>query len=430
MGCQEGMGRTKRHRSKNRHQPNSLNLSNDPAAISLKQWLKSHEFADPLKLQLRSFADTGRGVTSTKSVRPLDVLMRIPFDLLITFDTIRKSKLVGLLTRPLSIQTLLALFLVKERHKGAQSEWKSYIDSLPYPEPGLPWMEHPDEIELYPEDLKYLARNLQGNFQECLESARKALAVDKGLEYLLEEPSLRWAYVLVNTRAVYVDPEYLMSKDSSNVELLADAPFLALCPYLDLINHHYLAKTKATVVSVEGRAFYELASLSGFKRYEQFFISYGAHSNEKLLMEYGFFIPGNLFDFVRISLQEILDSVAVSLDDRQYKYIKNYEFHADDLYVNENGASFVLKAILFVGSYPNIVDYASYIFSNRYPNDFEQVLSLSTRRLLEFKLAAYRKDVKILPKSNSEVMNDFLRYRVQYVERLLNLLDENKLCFS
>lgn len=414
------MGRTKRQRIKNRDRPNSLNLSNDPTAISLKKWLKSHKFADPLKLQLRSFADTGRGVTSTKPVQPSDVLMRIPFDLLITFDTIRKSKLVDQLTRPLSIQTLLALFLVKERRKGEHSAWKSYLDSLPDPEPSLPWMVQPDHIQFYPEDLKCVARNLRGNFQECLESARKALEVD--------EPSFRWAYVLVNTRAVYVDPEYLLSRDSSSVELLADAPFLALCPYLDLINHHYLAKTKATVVSVEGRAFYELASLSGFKRYEQFFISYGAHSNEKLLMEYGFFIPGNRFDVVRISLQEVLDSLAVSLDARQYKYIKNYEFHADDLYVNENGASFVLKAILFVGSYPDIVDYASYIFSNRYPDGFGRVLGLSTRRLLEFKLAIYQKDVKILPIANA--MHDFLEYRVKYVERLLNLLDANKLCFS
>lgn len=371
--------------------------------------------------------------------------MRVPYHLLITFDTIRKSELIHYLNgqNALTIQALLALFLVMEKHKGDKSEWKSYICSLPYPEPLLPWMCNAEEMKFYPEDLRTNALKLQGNFEESFSNVKKSLMLDnpckccqKSLDYLLDTSLFRWAYVLVNTRAVYIDPDYIMSKDNSHESLLADDPFLALCPFLDLINHHHIARTKANVVSIKGEAFYQLTTLTGFKKYEQFFISYGAHSNDKLLMEYGFFIPGNVFDTIKITFNEILDVLKLSLDERQYKSIKNYEFNADELYVNQNGVSFVLKAILFVGYHPNIMNYGSFIFSNRYPSDFDSIVTRSTKVLLNFKLELYKSDINKHSEGRTsssdcvKLMNDFLEYRLKYVQKLLMLSEENKLCFS
>ncbi|KAL1513413.1 hypothetical protein ABEB36_002832 [Hypothenemus hampei] len=439
------MGRTKRKRTKNKLQLSNVNLGHERTVINLKKWLKANNFVDPLNLELRNFIGTGRGVTARKGIQPSDVLIRVPFGLLITFDTVRKSDLLCYLTQeiPLTIQTFLALFLIMEKHKGVKSKWKNYIDSLPYPEPTLPWMCEPEDINLYPEDLKLEALKLQEIFNDCIENVKRSLLTTEvckccgePVNYLVESCSLKWAYVLVNTRAVYIDPEYLMSNDNSNASWLADDPFLALCPYMDLINHHYVAKTKANVVSIQGQAFYQLTTMTAFKKYEQFFISYGAHNNDKLLMQYGFFIPGNFFDSIRISLEEILTVLNVPLTERQYKYIKSHKYEADDLYINENGVSFILKAILFVCFHPNILNYGAYIFSNRYPNSFDDLVTKSSKSLLRFKLEIYENDLK-RPSENGKFSNacfqtlkEYLEYRIKYIRELLRLLDENKLHFS
>lgn len=439
------MGRTKRKRARSRQNAsNTRNLGATPTLIALQKWLKRHNFSNPLGLQLRDYLDTGRGVTSPKPIQPLDVLLRIPFNLLITFDTVRKSELIGYLNelQPLTIQTLLALFVVMERHKGDKSQWKDYLESLPDPEPFLPWLCQEEVIDRwFPDDFKRPLKELQNNFLKGYENARKALRSDvccrccgASLDYLLEIAKFRWGYILVNTRSVYVDPDYLTAEDQSSLDLLADDPFLALCPYMDLINHHYLAKTKANVISIQGETFYQLTTITGFKKYEQLFISYGAHCNEKLLMEYGFFIPGNVFDTVKINLEEVLQVFKVSLDERQYKYIKNHEFDADEVYINENGLSFILKAILFVCFHPDVTNYATYIFSNKYPSDFENsIVYTSTKSLLNFKLSCYQNDVKRGIPSDIEgekIINSFLEYRVVYVKRLLALLEDGKLSFS
>ncbi|CAG9768686.1 unnamed protein product [Ceutorhynchus assimilis] len=433
------MGRTKRKRNKSAREPININLGTDQESINLKQWLKTQNpFYDPLHLQLRNFSATGRGVSAKKSVQPSEVLLKIPFRLLITFDSIRKSELVDYFDvgqKPLTIHTLLAVFLVMEKHKGKKSKWKNYIESLPYPEPLLPWMCNDEEF--YPDELKSCAVKLQQNFEESFKNLSLNLSVlckccKNSLNYLLDFDMFKWAYVLVNTRAVYIDADYLISNDNSHVSLLVDEPILALCPYLDLINHHYKARTKANVVNVDGEAFYQLITMTGFSKYEQIFISYGAHSNDKLFMEYGFFIPGNVFDFVKISFKEILEILKISLDERQYKAIKNYKFNANEVYINQNGPSFVLKAILFVGYYPEILNYGSFIFSNRFPSDFSSVILKGTRVLLNFKLEEYKSDVRRYEDNVDDfakLMSNYLEYRVKYVQDLLLLLEENKLCF-
>ncbi|XP_066144025.1 SET domain-containing protein 4 [Euwallacea fornicatus] len=437
------MGRTKRKRTRNRLNPpqqQNPNIGHNPTSINLQKWLKRNSFLNPFNYQLRNFLETGRGVTSPRSIRPLDVLVRIPLNLLITFDTIRKSELIEYLNveeKSLNIQTLLTLFLVMEKHKGTQSEWKNYIDSLPCPEPTLPWTCKQEDIEFYPEELRVKALRLRNSFEECVNMLKVSFrpgascrCCGKSIDYLLDTQSFRWAYVLVNTRAVYVDPTFLMSKDNSHQSLLSDDPSLALCPYMDLFNHHYTARTKANIVSIRGQYFYQLTTMTGFKKYQQFFISYGAHSNEKLFMEYGFFIPGNVFDFVRINLREVIEILKMSLEERQYKYIKNYEFDEDEVYVNQNGLSFVLKAILFVCYHPGISNYASYIFSNKYPTEFDSIVRMSTKKLLEFKLHMCQKDIEELKLKNLGQVHGFLDYREQYILRLLQLLEENMLCFS
>lgn len=51
---------------------------------------------------------------------------------------------------------------------------------------------------------------------------------------------------------------------------------------------------------------YEIKTFDKYKRYSQVFISYGAHDNSHLLLEYGFVIPGNPNDVYEFTLGEKL----------------------------------------------------------------------------------------------------------------------------
>lgn len=130
--------------------------------------------------------------------------------------------------------------------------------------------------------------------------------------------SFRWAWCSVNTRSVF------MSRPSSC--FLSGPDTYALAPFLDLLNHRPDVQVTLTFstwitfdfVSIlvfhlnhihcwvyiifshqvkagfnEQTKCYEISSVCGTPRYEQAFINYGSHDNQRLLLEYGFVAMNN-----------------------------------------------------------------------------------------------------------------------------------------
>lgn len=103
-----------------------------------------------------------------------------------------------------------------------------------------------------------------------------------------------------------------MSQPSN--DFLSGPDNYALAPFLDLLNHRpsvqvtfllrllrlndrtvqthlFLRQVKAGFNDVTRS--YEIRSVSGTPRYQQAFINYGAHDNQRLLLEYGFVAAAN-----------------------------------------------------------------------------------------------------------------------------------------
>ncbi|VEN46398.1 unnamed protein product [Callosobruchus maculatus] len=410
------MGRTYRRRRLRIKAPGTLENTTD--CVQLKQWLARHGWKNETQLQLRDFMYTGRGVCSRKSINVNDILISVPYQLMVTYKTIQTDLLSHMppLCEPLKIQELLAIFLMIEV-KNKKSFWKEYIESLPQDLPALPWLTTESEMSFYPNDIQKISKQCYENYKDGLERVKKSLP-----DWGFDDESFKWAYVLVNTRAVYVDPNELKIEGDYSKALL-DEPNMALCPFLDMFNHDFNANTEAFLDYQDRQLVYQLRTLSEYKKYDQIFISYGPHNNCKLLMEYGFFIPGNVYDVVDFNMGMVMEVLGVQIDQRQYKFIKEHSLD-EKLYIGYDTLSFNLKGFIFVCLSNNCKNFSEVIFGDRYPQGFSLRLKSIADELLDYKIILYKEDCeKFRSFEGSDTTNNrctsiimnFLEHRVKFI---------------
>uniref|UniRef100_A0A6P7FEE7 SET domain-containing protein 4 n=1 Tax=Diabrotica virgifera virgifera TaxID=50390 RepID=A0A6P7FEE7_DIAVI len=406
------MGRTLRQRLKK--QSTKIDAHYNNTIVNLQKWMAAKGWKNKTKLRIRVFPQTGRGISSRTKIPSDEVLISIPLDAMITYNTLASEMLIN---EKLTIHEYLALFLAMEANKGSDSKWFHYIKSLPEETPSLPWLAMPKEIRLFPVDFQTdIDKNITSFNTFCyrIQNLRPNVC-----SAILETSLLKWAFIMVNTRAVHVDPN-IISNNCSNV--LLDEPYMALCPFLDMFNHHYLAKTEASIRTNMNSLTYELRTSTEHKRHDQIFISYGPHDNFKLLSEYGFFISKNQYDVVKFSLKEVIDVLKFQLDERRYRFIKKHNLQKN-LYIGYDGVSFNLKAVLFVGSVFDHSNINSIVFSDSYPEQFlNKVVPLFVGLLIDFSFEKFDYDFNRL--KDAAISSDSAKMVKEYLNYRLNFLDD------
>lgn len=88
--------------------------------------------------------------------------------------------------------------------------------------------------------------------------------------------------------------------------------------FTNLIKNIFFSQVKANFNDVT--RCYEIRSVSGTLSYQQAFINYGSHDNQRLMLEYGFVAPCNPHSVVYVDTGE-LHSSALSLKQLQI-YLK------------------------------------------------------------------------------------------------------------
>lgn len=118
-----------------------------------------------------------------------------------------------------------------------------------------------------------------------------------------------YTWLIVNTRTFYWDypdlPNAHPRLPKRKTKLTADDCY-AMCPFMDYFNH--------SDVGCDPRADskgYSVTTDRAYKAGEEVFVSYGAHTNDFLLAEYGFILDSNLRDAIP------LDHIIVPLLDRE-----------------------------------------------------------------------------------------------------------------
>ncbi|XP_022603867.1 SET domain-containing protein 4 isoform X2 [Seriola dumerili] len=338
----------RKRRQKSESTVQSVSLCHQLQYVKLMKFLHQRGFTSTL-LQPALFTDTGRGLQTLRAIKPGQLLISLPESCLLTTSTVLDSYLgqyIKSWKRRLSPLLALCVFLVCERHQGEASDWLPYIDVLPTTYT-CPAYFTDDVVTALPACVRRRAleqreavREIHSSNQDFFRSLQPIL--NQPVEEVLTYEALRWAWCSVNTRSVF------MSHPSNN--FLSGQDVYALAPFLDLLNHQPDVQVKASFNDVT--RCYEIRSVSGTARFQQAFINYGSHDNQRLLLEYGFVAPGNPHSVVYVDIDLLCDVLRgdVSLN-RKIKFLKENSL-LQNLTVSSDGPSWRLMTALRLLSMP------------------------------------------------------------------------------
>ncbi|XP_023991516.1 SET domain-containing protein 4 isoform X1 [Salvelinus sp. IW2-2015] len=337
--------RKKRQRECRETTVQSVTLSHEPQFVALRRWLQQRGFSSKLLVPAH-FSDTGRGLMTLQPIKADDLVISLPEKCLLTTSTVLRSYIGEYIERwkpPVSPLLALCAFLISERHFGQCAEWKPYIDVLPQ-KYTCPAYFSDEVINLLPGSLSGKALEQRAIVQELHSSS---LDFFSSLQPLFSQPvesvftydALRWAWCSVNTRTVYMEHQHspYMSRERN---------VYALAPYLDLLNHCPAIQVKASFSHVN--RCYEIRSVQGCKRFQQAFICYGPHDNQRLLLEYGFVAPGNPHSVVyvdQVILQQCICITDINQLAQKLLFLKKNDFLAN-LTLSLDGPSWRLMTAL------------------------------------------------------------------------------------
>ncbi|XP_037813369.1 SET domain-containing protein 4 [Lucilia sericata] len=442
------MGRTKRIRTQRQRLALEQEQTKDEHFLpDLYKYLSSLGWKNETKLTARNFLLTGRGLCS-KSVaieKEADII-RLPLKALLTIKTLEQDEDFKNLfdkekfdkEHKISFQSLMAFYVLHQKLLMEESKHKSYIKSLPNYFT-TPYFCPVAELQCLPDSI--LERTVEQN-RKIKESYQNLKLVynfeDFDSKYSLKD--FRWSYFVVNTRSVYIFSRLIKPDKCFFQPLIAEDCNLALAPFLDLFNHSDLYQTQADLIrNPSTKQFEFILTLENCPSgkilpLQQVFISYGALTNLKLLIEYGFILPSNQNDYFEISLNDIETFL------QQEKSFKGFIFHRnkfkfirehnlnDQMFIHkEEGISHNLHVVLHLlfkeeSYFPNILNQVAFGSADNLLNVDKEV-----EVLLKFKIKEYEEFVKTLDSKENLtksglVCNQYLKECLAYLTNcLINL---------
>lgn len=225
-----------------------------------------------------------------------------------TLDTVPKS-VSSKLPTDMTVHGLLAADLALDT-SAKYSEWDAVVPTKESMMAALPLTWDVELQACLPKTAKELLCEQQIKLRRDWEIVHAAFP-----EIL--EDDYTYAWLLINTRSFY----YTTPRTAK----LPRADRMVLQPVADLFNH----ADKGCSVSFDAESFTIVCDRT-YRAGEEVFISYGAHSNDFLLAEYGFILGDNRWDEVCIDdviLPHLSDAQKENLEDRSF--LGNYKIDAE-----------------------------------------------------------------------------------------------------
>ncbi|KAI9849191.1 MAG: hypothetical protein M1838_000268 [Thelocarpon superellum] len=223
----------------------------------------------------------GVGIVATERIKAGECLLMVPTPALVTAASIpaHVSGPIG----PMSVHGLLAATLTLDgAHPGTRrAEWRHVWPRRSDLDASMPvWWPAPAQ-DLLPPAAKALLRAQQQKLAHDLDAVVHAFPEMSRADYA-------YHWLIVNTRSFYYHPP-------GNGTTLDAADCMALCPLADHFNH--AARGCSGTFGPDG---FSILSDRTYESGEEVCISYGHHSNDLLLVEYGFVLADNEWDEMRL----------------------------------------------------------------------------------------------------------------------------------
>ncbi|KAF2469907.1 SET domain-containing protein [Lindgomyces ingoldianus] len=225
---------------------------------------------------LQAICGRGVGIVAARPLEAGEVLLTVPAEAFRTLHTVPKH-ISRKLPRDISLHALLATWLALD-NRSDFAPWNTMFPTLPDFEAGTPLL-WPEELQdLLPKPAKDILRKQQFKFQRDWDIVSKTFPDISREKYL-------YSWLLVNSRSFYYT--------TPRMEKLPHDDRLALMPLADLFNH-----ADSGIETSFSRQSYTFTTDRAYREGEEIHVSYGGHSNDFLLAEYGFVLAENQFDAV------------------------------------------------------------------------------------------------------------------------------------
>ncbi|KAM5347034.1 hypothetical protein ACJ41O_010039 [Fusarium nematophilum] len=226
-------------------------------------------------IEPRILPGRGIGVVATRDVRANEAILSVPMKALRTIDTVPKD--ISQALHGVSVHGILAAEIALDESDDF-AVWRTVLPTREDLEAGMPMM-WPSELQaLLPRRAKDLLDKQTATFRRECDIVLKAFPDLTREDYL-------YAWLLINTRTFY--------NSMPKMKTYAQADRLVCMPAADLFNH----ADQGCQLSYSALG-YSIAADRVYRQGEEVYVSYGPHSNDFLLTEYGFHLDTNRWDEV------------------------------------------------------------------------------------------------------------------------------------
>ncbi|KIX96613.1 uncharacterized protein Z520_07879 [Fonsecaea multimorphosa CBS 102226] len=288
----------------------------DTSAPSLTKWAVSNGIKVN-GIAAHKFPGRGLGIVAKRRLKAGEVILDIPMSVIRTGETVPPQILKAV--QACSVNGLLAAELAMDTSE-LHALWRTTLPSMEELNESMPLFWPPELQNLLPPPALALLRKQQGKLSRDWSAVSAAFAQ-------LSYDVYRYSWLLVSTRTFYYTPPDMAPEDTPEAD-----ECLAVVPFGDYFNHSDVATCKAAY-SATG---YEFKADRAVAKGEELYISYGTHSNDFLLVEYGFTLAKNKSDEVS------LDTVILPLFSAKQKdmlkeadYLGNYALEGPSMQDDE-----------------------------------------------------------------------------------------------
>ncbi|KAI5962034.1 hypothetical protein CANMA_003686 [Candida margitis] len=308
-------------------------------------------------LTVQDVEGSGRGVYAKGNIKPHSLIINIPHGFLLNFVTVLNhiaqyngmkldnhskvpshivhdsyTKIYQKLSKDellkLSSFQLLSMYITIERKRDS-SYWKPFIEMLPTIDDFLLMPINYDcgILELLPRSTKFMHEKVLQRFNLDYQVVVNLLSSKTGdVSSIIPKDEFLLSWISINSRCLYMKlPTSTHNSDN-----------FTMAPYIDFINH---SPDDHCNLKIDNKGF-QVFTTSNYPTNEQLYFSYGPHSNNFLLTEYGFIIADNKWDDIDVS-----EDILSLLRPNQVEFLKQHDYF-DNYTINKDGMSFRTEVAL------------------------------------------------------------------------------------